>query len=129
MAQIFTELINNKILYHCIVILGAGLAAFIPRYLPIRLFTRKKVPKWFDEWIKYVPVSLFAALVVQRLFFDSNKLIRSNVSILGHSFSIYGHLDQLLASILVMIIAYFTRSMVLSVVLGLLTIFSITMIV
>lgn len=129
MGQLFVDLSHNKVLYHCLVILGAGIAAFIPRYLPIRLFTRSRVPKWFDEWIKYVPVSLFTALVVQRLFFDSNKIIRSNINILGHSLFIYGHLDQLLAGIFVVIIAYFTRSMFLSVVLGLLAIFIITMII
>ena len=62
------QLLSNKIVYHIIVIILAALAAFIPRYLPVLFFSTRKIPEWFNEWMKYVPVSLFATLVVKGIF-------------------------------------------------------------
>ncbi len=52
---------NSKTLYHIIVvIIFAAFAAFIPRYFPISFFSTRN-SEWFNEWMKYVPVSLFTA--------------------------------------------------------------------
>ena len=47
------QLLSNKIVYHIIVIILAALAAFIPRYLPVLFFSTRKIPEWFNEWMKY----------------------------------------------------------------------------
>ena len=59
---------QNKILYHLVVIIFAAFAAFIPRYFPVLFFSTRHIPEWFNEWMKYVPVSLFTALIVKNVF-------------------------------------------------------------
>ena len=96
---------QNKILYPLIVIVIAAVAAFIPRYFPVLFFSTRKIPEWFNEWMKYVPVSLFTALVVKNVF----------ITTAGYRFVPFGHVEQILAAVVVMIVAYFTRSMAMSV--------------
>lgn len=116
---LFSDTGNNKILYHIIVIIIAGCAAFIPRYFPILFFSTRKIPEWFNEWMKYVPVSLFTALVVKNIF----------VTTAGYHFVPLGHVDQIVAALIVMVIAYFTRSMSISVVVGLVAVWLLSMVI
>lgn len=106
---LLTAHISHNVGYHLLVMLIAGLAAFIPRYFPIRFFTSRKIPTWFNEWMNYVPVCLFTALVVKNIF-----VYTSNYTFMGLT-----RLDQIIAAVIVMGVAYITRSMSLSVVIGL----------
>lgn len=110
---------NNKLLYHIIVIIFAAFAAFIPRYFPILFFSTRKIPEWFNEWMKYVPVSLFTALVVKGIF----------VTTAGYHFVPFGHVDQMIAALIVIVIAYFTRSMSVSVIVGLVSVWLLSMVI
>lgn len=101
--------VNHNIWYHLMVLVLAGLAAFIPRYFPIRFFTKRKIPTWFNEWMKYVPVCLFTALVIKNIFVYSSS----------YQFMGLQRMDQIIAALIVMAVAYITRSMSLSVVIGL----------
>lgn len=93
---------------HLILILLAAVVTFCPRFFPLRIFTQHHIPQWFNEWMKYVPVSLFTALVVKDLF------LNSSYAFIGlHSGA------KLLAALLVVLVAYRSRSMGLSVVCGL----------
>ena len=109
---------NNKTLYHIIVIIFAAFAAFIPRYFPILFFSTRKIPEWFNEWMKYVPVSLFTALVVKSIFMSKT-----------YAFVPFGHVSQILAAVIVMIVAYFTRSMAVSVIGGLAAVWLISLVI
>ena len=109
---------NNKTLYHIIVIIFAAFAAFIPRYFPILFFSTRKIPEWFNEWMKYVPVSLFTALVVKSIFMSKT-----------YAFVPFGHVSQILAAVIVMIVAYFTRSMSISVISGLVAVWLLSMVI
>ncbi|MDO4903167.1 MAG: AzlD domain-containing protein [Limosilactobacillus sp.] len=124
MEQLFTNMPvlfsipgESKILYHLVVILCAAVAAFIPRYFPILFFSTRKIPEWFNEWMKYVPVSLFTALVVKNIFIVTN----------GYHFVPFGHVDQIFASLIVVVIAYFMRSMSISVIGGLIAVWLLSM--
>jgi len=92
--------------------------AFVPRYFPLLIFTKRKIPAWFNEWMKFVPVSHFTALVVKNVFIDSNYQLAPMT-----------HVPELLASLIVIIIAYRTRSMSMSVIIGLMAVFLIAMVV
>lgn len=94
---------------HLLLIVLSMLVALGPRLLPMKFFTTRKIPEWFNEWMKYVPVSLFTALVVKDLFLNSDI----------YTFVGLQHVAKLLAAALVVIIAYKSRSMGLSVVCGL----------
>lgn len=103
------QLLSNKIIYHIIVIILAAIAAFIPRYLPVLFFSTRKIPEWFNEWMKYVPVSLFTTLVVRGIFVNGTT----------YEFIPFGHPEMIIAAVIVMVVAYFTRSMSISVISGL----------
>ena len=94
---------------HLLLIILSMLVALGPRLLPMKFFTTRKIPEWFNEWMKYVPVSLFTALVVKDLFLNSDI----------YTFVGLQHVAKLLAAALVVIVAYKSRSMGLSVVCGL----------
>lgn len=94
---------------YLILIILSMVVAYIPRFLPLRIFSTRKIPEWFNEWMKYVPVSLFTALVVKDVFIDT-----TNYTFVGLE-----HVAKLLASVIVIVIAYRSRSMGLSVVIGL----------
>ncbi|UQS84965.1 AzlD domain-containing protein [Apilactobacillus apisilvae] len=84
------------------------LVALIPRFVPLSFFRTRKIPKWFNEWMSYVPIALFTSLVVKDLVITSS-----------YGLSVSGKAPELIASLIVFVIAYWTRSMALSVILGL----------
>ncbi|QMU08309.1 AzlD domain-containing protein [Levilactobacillus suantsaii] len=100
-----------------LIILGFCVA-FVPRFLPLMLFTKREIPEWFNEWMKFVPVSLFTALVVKDVFIDSEsyQLILTKV-------------PEMLAAVIVIFIAYRTRSMAISVITGLIAVFFLSMVI
>ncbi|BAN07669.1 conserved hypothetical protein [Levilactobacillus brevis KB290] len=100
-----------------LIILGF-FVAFIPRFLPLMLFTKRAIPEWFNEWMKYVPVSLFTALVVKDIFIDSATYQL-----------VFGHIAEMLAAVIVVVIAYRTRSMAISVIVGLIAVFLLSLVV
>lgn len=100
---------------HFILIILAAIAAFIPRYLPMLFFSKRQIPEWFNEWMKYVPVSLFTALVVKSVFLSSTYHIE-----------LLGHVNYIIAGVIVILITYVTRSMAFSVLAGLVAVFVIT---
>ncbi|GAK47628.1 branched-chain amino acid transporter [Secundilactobacillus oryzae JCM 18671] len=103
---------------HFWLIIFGFFVAFLPRYIPLLVFTKRKIPDWFNEWMKYVPVSLFTALVVKDVFIDANYHLAPMT-----------HLPELAASLIVIVIAYRTRSMAISVILGLISVFLLAMVI
>lgn len=104
---------------HFILIVLSMLVAFVPRYLPMRIFTSRQIPNWFNEWMKYVPVSLFTALVVKDVFMNTET----------YAFVGVDNVAKILASVIVMAVAYYSRSMGLSVVVGLIAVALLSLVV
>ena len=94
---------------HFILIILSMLVAFGPRFIPLRIFSTREIPQWFNEWMQYVPVSLFTALVVKDVFMNTKN----------YTFVGFDYMAKILASVIVVAIAYRSRSMGLSVVFGL----------
>lgn len=95
---------------HLMIVIFGMFAAFVPRYFPMLFFTTRKVPKWFNDWMNYMPVSLFTALIAKDLF-------------VTHDYQVtFANTNMYLATIVVLIVAYYTRSMFLSVVAGLISV-------
>ncbi|KRL36966.1 AzlD domain-containing protein [Liquorilactobacillus uvarum] len=101
---------TEKTMEHLILIILSMLVAFGPRFIPLRIFSTRDIPRWFNEWMKYVPVSLFTALVVKDVFIDTSA---------GYVFTGIHNMAKIIASLIVIVVAYRSRSMGLSVVLGL----------
>ncbi|MCM0599577.1 AzlD domain-containing protein [Periweissella fabalis] len=95
---------------HLMIVFFGMVAALIPRYFPMLFFTTRKVPTWFNEWMNYMPVALFTSLIAKDLFVD-------------HSYHMtFTNYNMYLAALIVVIFAYYTRSMFLSVMVGLLSV-------
>ena len=62
-------------------ILGMQIVTYVPRLLPMLLFSSRQLPPLVIAWLHYVPVAVLAAmllpsllLVEQRISFDPNNL-------------------------------------------------------
>ncbi|EHO52523.1 AzlD domain-containing protein [Lentilactobacillus kisonensis] len=102
---------------HVWLILGCFCVAFAPRLIPLLFFRTRKIPNWFNEWMRYVPVSLFTALVVKDIFITPDYVV-----------SVVNRAPEMIAAVVIGI-AYWTRSMAISVVLGLCAVFLLALVV
>ncbi|MFC6275702.1 AzlD domain-containing protein [Levilactobacillus tangyuanensis] len=107
----------NSTQHFWLIILGF-FVAFIPRFFPLMLFTKREIPEWFNEWMKFVPVALFTALVVKDIFIDSES----------YQF-IFSKYSEMIAAVIVVVVAYRTRSMAISVIIGLISVFLLSMVI
>jgi len=98
--------VRSEILY---IILATALVTLIPRVLPLLVLTRFELPEWAMKWLSFVPIAVMAALVGQELFLHDGKLV------------IAGGNLKLLAAIPTFIIALKTRSLLLTVLGGVIT--------
>lgn len=89
-----------------ILILGMALVTYLPRFLPMYVLTRIKIPKLLIDWLSYVPVAVLAALIAPGILTTDHRL------------SITWSNTYLLASLPAFFIAWRTRSMLLTVIVG-----------
>lgn len=82
-----------------IIIIGCALVTFIPRVLPLMILSQMELPKWLIRWLKNVPVAVMAALLAQELLLSND------------SFSLAENGLKLLAAIPAFIIAILTKSL------------------
>ncbi|GED68561.1 branched-chain amino acid ABC transporter [Brevibacillus reuszeri] len=92
-----------------LIIIGSALVTFLPRVLPLMVLSRMELPEWGIRWLNYVPISVMAALVGQELFVKEGQLsLVNNV--------------ELLAAIPTVLIAMKTKSLLGTVVAGMVSI-------
>lgn len=96
-----------------ILIIGMAVVTFIPRFFPLLLLSKKEISPSFSRWMSFIPVSIFAALVASDIFFWEGSFSLQPVKNI-----------KLLPSILVLIVAYKTKSLLWSMVTG---VFSMTL--
>jgi branched-subunit amino acid transport protein len=53
-----------------ILIFGMALVTFLPRFLPMALFTRWTIPDRVKKGLEYFPISILSAIVFPILFFN-----------------------------------------------------------
>lgn len=94
-----------------LIILGSALVTYLPRYIPILLFKDAELPVWFQKWMNYLPISIFAALIATDIFFWGESLELNPVINV-----------KLLPSLLTVFIAYKTKSMIYAILGGVLAI-------
>ncbi|WP_423190017.1 AzlD domain-containing protein [Alkalibacterium sp. f15] len=93
-----------------VLILGMAIVTYIPRFLPILLLSKKEISPSFSRWMSYIPVSIFASLVASDIFFWED------------SFSLQPFTNiKLIPSVLVLIVAYKTKSLLWSMLTGVLS--------
>ena len=88
--------------------LGMCVVSYIPRVLPPFVLLKIKISPFLARWLKYVPTSVFGALVFSEIFIDADHTL---------NFSLYN--INLLASFAVLVVAIRTKSLAKSIVVGL----------
>lgn len=81
-----------------IAILGMALVTYLPRMLPLVVLSRFKLPPLLLRWLSFIPVAVLAALLAPDLF---------------------NHRDYLIAALPTFVVALATRSLMGTVVAGL----------
>ncbi len=92
--------------YIWLTIVLMGIVTYLPRVIPLLLLTNYKLPKWFELWLKFVPTTIFGALIFSEIFVRENSL---NLNLNNIS---------LLASVVVFIIALKTKSLAITILSG-----------
>ncbi|MGE7906468.1 AzlD domain-containing protein [Peribacillus sp. NPDC094092] len=95
--------------YILAVIVGVSIVTFIPRVVPLVLLSKMEIPKWGIDWLKHVPVAVLAALLAQELLLSEQI------------FSIKDNALNLAAALPAFLVAIFTRSLLGTVMIGVLS--------
>jgi branched-subunit amino acid transport protein len=91
-----------------ITILGMGLVTYLPRLLPTMLLSSRKLPPLVVDWLRYVPVAVLSAMLLPSLVVKDGGLDFSGSNIF------------LWAAIPTFLVAWKTRSLFGSVIVGML---------
>lgn len=91
------------------IIIGSALVTFLPRVLPLMVLSRMELPEWGIRWLNYVPISVMAALVGQELLLQDGQ------------FSLLNNIE-LLAAVPTVLVAMKTKSLLGTVVAGMVSI-------
>ncbi len=86
---------------------GMALLTFLPRYLPLGLAGRVSLPHWLERALEFVPIAVLTAIVAQ------TALVRHGAL----DFSWHNH--RALAALFAAVAAYLSRSLFLTVAVGL----------
>lgn len=95
--------------YGLIVIIGTCLVTLIPRIVPIMLFSKFHIPEKLSKWLEHVPIAVMTALLVNEL------LLQNGVIDLG------ANLLELIVAVPTFIIAIKTKSPILTVCVGIIS--------
>lgn len=88
-------------------ILGMAIVTFIPRVLPMLVLSNRSVPDKISKWMSFIPVSIFAALIFSDIFFWEGQFTVDPI-----------HNIKLIPSVIVFFVAYKTKNLLWSMVLG-----------
>lgn len=86
-------------------LLGASLVTLLPRVLPLIVLSRIRLPDWGLRWLGHIPIAVMSALLAQELLVSK-----------GGAFS--PQPVALLSAVPAFAVAYFTRSLLGTVVTG-----------
>lgn len=92
-----------------LIIFGGAIVTMIPRVLPLAVLSKVDLPDWVVNWLKHIPVAIMAALLAQEILLPTEEF--------GY---FYGNL-RLLAAIPTILVAVFTRSLLGTVIVGILS--------
>ena len=84
---------------------------YLPRYLPLYVLTKVKIPRLLIVWLSYVPIAVLASLIAPGLLFNEGSFY----------FSVQNY--YLLASVPTFFVAIKSKNMMITVLVGLASIF------
>ena len=86
-------------------LLAAGVVTLVPRILPLLVFSKLQNPDWGLRWLNYIPIAILAALLAQVLFMHETV-----------------QWDYIIAAIPTFFVAIYTRSLLGTVLTGVIVI-------
>lgn len=89
-----------------VIIFSMAIVTFATRFGCVALFRQTEMPIWLERWLKHIPTAILTALIVPALILPKGQL------------DITLHNHYLLAGILAAIVAYKSRNIVSTIVLG-----------
>ncbi|TCM96316.1 branched-subunit amino acid transport protein [Paenibacillus sp. BK033] len=92
------------------IILGASIVTFVPRVLPLVVLSRLQIPDLAMRWLSYIPVAVMAALLGNELLMTGGKLTALQDNI------------ELFAALPTFLVAIFTRSLLGTIITGVVTV-------
>lgn len=92
------------------VIIGGCIVTIMPRVLPITMLSKIKLNKKVEEFLSYIPISILSALIAVELFITDNK------------FSVLGNYLELLAAIPTILVAIKKNNLLITVIVGVISI-------
>lgn len=94
---------------YLLLLVAMGAATYLPRALPLVVFSKKPMPSWLAEWLELIPPAILGALLTPILFIDSSQRVMT----LGK--------PELLAALPTVLCAVFSRSLAGTVIVGMLS--------
>ncbi|MHB8908273.1 MAG: AzlD domain-containing protein [Syntrophales bacterium] len=46
------------------IIIGMGIATYLPRWLPLFFLSRYPLPSWLVDWLDFIPAAILSALIL-----------------------------------------------------------------
>ena len=91
--------------YVLLIIIGSGIVTLLPRVIPLVFLNNVKLKKSVINWLNYIPVAVLSALLAQELLLSNGQ-----ISILNN--------EKLLAALPTFLVAILTKSLLVTVVVG-----------
>ncbi|WP_299092858.1 AzlD domain-containing protein [uncultured Metabacillus sp.] len=66
-----------------LVILGCAIVTFIPRIIPFIVIRNIELPKIVVKWLSFIPICIFAALIVDNFIIENESLLSIDWSVLA----------------------------------------------
>ncbi|MED3622760.1 AzlD domain-containing protein [Neobacillus thermocopriae] len=66
-----------------LVILGCAIVTFIPRIIPFIVIRNIELPKIVVKWLSFIPICIFAALIVDSFIIENESLLSIDWSVLA----------------------------------------------
>lgn len=89
-----------------LIIVGMTLVTFATRFSCVALFQQMGMPPWLERWLKHIPTAILTALILPALVLPKGQI----------DFSFHNH--YLLAGIVATFVAYKSRNIIATLMLG-----------
>ncbi len=93
---------------YLILVIGMGIVTFIPRWVPLFFLSKQQLPSWLIEWLELIPVAILSALLAPALLTKGAPRAFDPLSV------------EMLVAIPTFIVAWFTKSLGGTLVIGML---------
>nr|UWI49792.1 AzlD domain-containing protein [Clostridioides difficile] len=100
---------NNN--YIIIVILGMAIVTYIPRILPMIIFSKNDMPESIKDIMKFIPIAILSSLIAKDIFFNGDNLYLSFTN------------PKIISGIIVILVACKFKSIAVSIAVGAISIF------